>query len=108
MTYWSSDADTGDYSRTTDVRNYGTDFRISGDLNSINFDTNLFDQKTCNDYTCGQWAKYVRNDVHYTKHGGILGDGHCNAGDQWMWTLDTEDERFKNDRSYKMTTIYMR
>merc|ERR1711988_184557 len=51
-TYWSS---SGDQPRDM-VKNFGVDFRLSADLDSIDFKTNLFDQSTCGDSSFGHWG----------------------------------------------------
>jgi len=110
QTYWSSDAETFDYinARQINVNNYGIDFRITKDLDSINFNTGLFRMNTCDDYSVGYWGAEVINGAFTSKHGGLLGDGYCNGADQWMWTSDRSDGRFKNDGPSKQVMIYIR
>jgi len=95
------------------VVGYGDNFLLAKNPASFNPSRNVFLHDACGDRTFGHWGRFytVVNGVNvsFSRHGGLLGDGHCNSGNLWLYTLQSDDPlgRFMND-AIRQSNVYIR
>lgn len=100
-TQWGNNPSRSDFGINVNpysVGGFGTDFRLmrsSGpDLPELNINTNEINHDVCGDTTFGIWdlqsTTYDGVTVRWSRHGGLLNDGHCGRGNLWWGTLTHE------------------
>eukprot|EP00040_Diaphanoeca_grandis_P029590 m.173578 g.173578 ORF g.173578 m.173578 type:complete len:420 (+) comp31732_c0_seq1:293-1552(+) len=93
------------------IQGLGTSFFLAKNPSTFNPERNSFVHDTCGDTSYGYWSTNTRTvkgeDVTFTRHGGLIQDGHCAAGNLWGMTLEEDDARFMQDSSRRQV-IYIR
>eukprot|EP00037_Helgoeca_nana_P003999 m.42718 g.42718 ORF g.42718 m.42718 type:complete len:451 (+) comp14530_c0_seq2:45-1397(+) len=93
------------------VVGYERNFVLAKNPSSFNSEKNVLLHDACGDRTFGAWGQFYTMvngvNVSYSRHGGLIGDGHCNGGNQWVCTLQTTDPRFMND-AVRQSIVYIR
>eukprot|EP00038_Savillea_parva_P006481 m.164064 g.164064 ORF g.164064 m.164064 type:complete len:464 (-) comp12373_c0_seq1:259-1650(-) len=115
MDYWQAVRDARYWANGTTsgytVARFGTDFILTKNPTDFNASTNSFAHNNCGDTTFGFWSTWAGtiqgSPVSLTRHGGLIGDGHCNQGWSWIMTMDPRDGRFGRD-DIRQSAIYIR
>eukprot|EP00040_Diaphanoeca_grandis_P005830 m.34688 g.34688 ORF g.34688 m.34688 type:complete len:427 (+) comp17019_c0_seq1:184-1464(+) len=96
---------------STPTNGYGTTFIAAKDPGSFSASRNTFEHNTCGDTDYGVWGTQSIQvegvTVKVSKHAGLMCDGVCHRGNQWMYTGMNNDGRYMNDDD-RRSLIYIR